>query len=358
MLLTAASFIFVLGILIFIHELGHFLVAKKVGIRVEKFSLGFPPNILAKKVGETTYCVGVVPLGGYVKMAGENLSEEISGAPDEFMSKTVTQRTAVIMAGPFMNYVLSIVLLIGIFYFGGRPIFDPDRVAIIQVNPDGPAAKAGLKEGDEIIAIEGVPVFRSDLLSSIIHAKIEEPLDLTWVHAGDTITTTITTMKGAQSNPDGTMDTVGLIGVILGQKVIGRESVGLWESIEDGFVTAHVIVWETVKFVKKFVAGEVSPKMIGGVVFIAQQSGKEARKGASNLFFFMALLSVNLAVLNALPIPVLDGGHLVFLAIEKARGTPLSMKARSIAQQVGLALLLGLIVFVTYNDILRVFRGF
>ncbi len=358
MLLTLAAFIFVLGILIFIHELGHFLVAKKVGVRVEKFSLGFPPNILTKKVGQTTYCIGVIPLGGYVKMAGEHADEDSTGAPDEFTSKSVAQRTAVIFAGPFMNYVLSIALLIGILYFSGRPIFDPNRVAIIQVNPDGPAAEAGLKEGDEILAIDGLPVLQSDSLSSIIHAKIEEPLDLTWIHAGDTVSTTITTMKGTQSNPDGTVDTVGLIGVILGQKVVGRQSIGIRESIGDGFITAHVIVWETVKFIAKYVTGEVSPKMIGGPLFIAQQSGKEVRKGAASLFFFIALLSVNLAVLNVLPIPVLDGGHLVFLAIEKVRGSPLSMKVRSTAQQIGFVLLLSLILLVTYNDILRVFKGF
>ncbi len=358
MLLTAVSFIFVLGILIFIHELGHFLVAKKVGIRVEKFSLGFPPNIVAKKLGDTTYCIGVIPLGGYVKMAGENPQEKATGAPDEFMSKSVSRRAAVIFAGPFMNYALSIVLLIGILYFGGRPIFDPDRVAVLQVDPGGPAAAAGVKEGDEIIAIDGVPVSRPDSLSIMIHAKVEEPLDLTWIHASDTTTTTITTIKRAQSNPDGTTDSVGLIGVFLGQKVIGHESLSLWESMQSGFVTAHVIVWETVKFVKKYVTGEVSPKMVGGPLFIAQQSGKEARKGAANLFFFMALLSVNLAILNILPIPVLDGGHLVFLAIEQLRGTPLSMKIRATAQQIGVILLLGLIVFVTYNDILRLFSGF
>ena len=119
-----------------------------------------------------------------------------------------------------------------------------------------------------------------------------------------------------------------------------------------------MIVWETVKFIKKVLSGQVSAKMIGGPIFIAQQSGKEARKGASNLFFFMALLSVNLAVLNVLPIPILDGGHLVFLGLEKVKGTPLSIKARMVAQQVGLVVLLGLILIVTYNDILRWIKGF
>jgi len=358
MLLTVVSFIFVLGILIFIHEFGHFIVAKKVGIKVEKFSLGFPPNIISRKVGETTYCVGVIPLGGYVKMAGENPQEQSTGAPDEFMSKSVAQRAAVIFAGPFMNYVLSIALLVGIFFFGGRVIFAPDQVVVLQVNPDGPADKAGLKEGDQIIAVDEISIHRYDSLTSIIGAKVEEPLDLTWVRGNDTMATAITTMKGTRPNLNGGVDTVGLIGVMLGQKVIGHESLGLWESMESGFVTAHIIVWETVKIVKKFITGEVSPRMIGGPLFIAQQSGREAQKGAASLFFFIALLSVNLAVLNILPIPVLDGGHLIFLAIEKVRGTPLSIKARSIAQQVGLAFLLGLIVFVTYNDILRVLKGF
>ena len=354
--MTAASFIFVLGILIFIHELGHFLMAKKVGIRVEKFSLGFPPNIFAKKVGGTTYCIGVIPLGGCVKMAGENPYEESTGAPDEFMSKSVTQRSAVILAGPFMNYVLSIVVLIGIFYFGGRPVFDNERILVGDVKVEGPAALAGLEEGDEIIALDGELMANFDSLRKRINVKVEKPVELTWIHEGDTITVTMTTMAAPVASAEGGVDTVGIIGFT--QKVMGYEKYALTESIQRGVATAHVIVYETVRLVKMFVTGEISPKMIGGVVFIAQQSGKEARKGPSSLFFFMALLSVNLAVLNILPIPVLDGGHLVFLMIEKVRGTPLSVKARSIAQQIGLFLLLGLIVFVTYNDILRVFRGF
>ena len=356
MLLTVASFIFVLGILIFIHELGHFLVAKKMGVRVEKFSLGFPPSILSRKIGNTTYCIGIIPLGGYVKMAGGETGEEATGGADEFISKSVAQRAAVIFAGPFMNYVLSIVILIGILYFNGRPIFDPERVAIIHVQPDSPAAGAGLLEGDEIIAINGIPVSRSDSLSYLIHAQIEQPVDLTLIRGDDTTNTTLTTMKGSQTRPDGTEDTVGLIGVMLTQKEIGREKIGLLRSARDGFVTAHIIVWETIKFVKMYITGEVSPKMVGGPLFIAQESGKQARKGAASLFFFMALLSVNLAILNVLPIPVLDGGHLVFLAIEKIRGTPLSLKIRLAAQQIGVVLLLGLIVFVTYNDILRVIK--
>ena len=143
-MLTTVAFIFVLGVLIFIHELGHFLMAKKVGIRVDKFSLGFPPNILSKKVGETTYCIGLIPLGGYVKMAGENPDEELTGDESEFMSKTVGQRAAVVFAGPFMNYVLAVFLLIMLFFFRGHPVSDPDRVLVGTVTEEGPAEAAGL----------------------------------------------------------------------------------------------------------------------------------------------------------------------------------------------------------------------
>lgn len=355
MLLNIASFIFVLGILIFIHELGHFLVAKRVGIRVDQFSLGFPPHIFKRLWRGTEYCIGVVPLGGYVKMAGENPTEERSGSPDEFMSKTVGQRAAVIFAGPFMNYLLAIVLLIAIAWLAGRPITDPNRVLVGEVAPEYPAAEAGLKTGDEIIAVNNEPVANFDSARVRINAHVEEPITLTWVSAGDTVTREVVTAVGEIPNLEGKIDTVGVIGFT--QQVIGTERVGFFTAVQQGFVRAHTLVWFTVKFVKQLVTAEVSMKMVGGPLFIAQESGRQAEQGAANLFFFMALLSVNLAVLNVLPIPVLDGGHLVFLVIEKIKGGPLSMRARVIAQQVGIIAILTLVVFVTYNDILRIIRG-
>ena len=355
-MLTAVSFIFVLGVLIFIHELGHFVVAKKVGIKVHKFSLGFPPNIFSKKVGDTTYCIGLIPLGGYVKMAGEDPSDESSGADFEFASKTIGQRTAVIFAGPFMNYLLAIFLMIGVFYFGGRPVFDNNRIIVGTVQSDAPADKAGLKEGDIIIAFNGQAVSNFDSLRFRINSKVEEEIEISWLSAGrDTTTASITTMQQLLPRADGTFDTVGIIGFT--QKAIGREHPSLVGATVEGFVVTHVIVRETFKFIKQLVTGQASTKMIGGPLFIARQSGKEASKGAANLFFFMALLSVNLAVLNIMPIPILDGGHLVFLAIEKLKGSPLSIKVRGIAQQVGMVLLFTMIIFVTYNDILRAFKG-
>lgn len=355
MLTTLVSFIFVLGVLVFIHELGHFLVAKKVGIMVEKFSLGFPPNIFSKKYGETTYCIGIIPLGGFVKMAGENPEEESTGAPEEFMSKTVGQRAAVIFAGPFMNYVLAVVLLSSVIFFSGKAIFDEHKVVIGEISDDSPAKNAGLVEDDIIIGLNGKEIGNFDSLRTSIGAFVEEEIALTYVRGNDTLSTNLVTMLAEEPNIDGSLDTVGRIGFT--QKPIGYQSFGLFESIKQGFATTHELVWETIKFVKKVLFGEVSSKMLGGPIFIAQQSGQQAEKGPVSLFFFMALLSVNLAVLNVLPIPVLDGGHLVFLGIEKIKGSPVSLKARVVSQQVGLVLLFGLIIIVTYNDIVRVFTG-
>ncbi|MEW5796525.1 MAG: site-2 protease family protein, partial [Candidatus Zixiibacteriota bacterium] len=174
----------------------------------------------------------------------------------------------------------------------------------------------------------------------------------TLIRQTDTLTTTIITRKSEIMNAQGKIDTVGEIGI--SEKVMGWQKYGLFEAVANGFSTTHVIVWETLRFIKQLFLGEVSTKMIGGPLFIAQQSGKEARRGPSRLIFFMALLSVNLAVLNIQPIiPVLDGGQLLFLLIEKVRGVPLSMKARIAVQYFGLIAVISLTIFVTYNDIMR-----
>ncbi len=355
MLTTVLSFIFVLGLLVFIHELGHFLVAKRVGIKVHRFALGFPPYIFTKTVGETAYSIGIIPLGGFVKMAGENPDDPSTGDPTEFASKTLRQRAAVIFAGPFMNYVLAIVLLIGVLYFGGQPIYDKGKVVVGQVTSGAPAEAAGLKEDDIIIGIDGMAVAQFDSVRTRINKHLSEPLALTWIRGNDTMTASIMTKIEKTPNLEGGFDSVGVIG--FAQKPVGYDKYTLWEATSNGFITTHVIVWETVKFVKNLISGQVSSKLLGGPLFIAQQSGKEARKGGASLFFFMALLSVNLAVLNILPIPILDGGHLVFLAVEAIKGSPISQKARMVSQQFGLVVLLGLIVFVTFNDIRRFIQG-
>jgi regulator of sigma E protease len=350
--LTFFSFIFVLGLLIFVHELGHFLVAKKLGIKVERFSLGFPPNIISRQVGETIYSIGLIPLGGYVKMAGEHPDEESTGAANEFMSRPVSHRAAVLVAGPIMNYLLAIVIMTCIYLFAGIPYSDPDRIVVGEVAAEGPAARAGLLSDDQIIAINGQPVRAFDSMRTVVNSFVEAPVGVTWVRNQDTLSASIVTRQAEVMNSEGALDTVGEIGI--SEKVAGYRKYSLGPAIANGFTKTHVILWETLVFLKQLVTGQVSTKLIGGPVFIAQQSGEYARRGPSWLFFFVALLSVNLAVLNIQPvIPVLDGGQLLFLMIEKMRGRPLPMKARIAVQYVGILAVLSLTLFVTYNDILR-----
>jgi len=353
-MVTILSTIFVLGILIFFHELGHFLVAKWSGIRVEKFSLGFPPFLFKKRFGETDYCIGIIPLGGFVKMTGENPDEEATGAPYEFMSKPVRIRTAVVSAGPFMNLVLAWLILWGIYVFQGQIVTDPDRAVVGVVAEDSPASEAGLQAGDVITAIDGTPVAGFLDMAVLISKKIEEPVTIAWLRDGEEMSATVTTYKEMAYNAEGEKIPEGRIGI--GEK---REyqTVGFFRAAVVGFEQTIFFVEMIADFVWKLVTVQISPKMIGGPVFIAQAAGQQARLGFGALLSFMSFLSVNLAILNILPIPVLDGGHLMFLGIEKLKGSPLTMNQRMIAQQIGLVFLILLIVVVTYNDIVRFITG-
>ncbi len=187
MITTILATVFVLGVLIFIHELGHFIMAKWSGIRVERFSLGFPPNLFAKKWGETEYAIGMIPLGGYVKMSGENPDEEASGAPWEFMSKPVWKRFLVIFAGPFMNFVLAIIILSSLFFFRGKEI---DDVYVGDVTENSPAQMAGIQTDDLITTVDGVTITRFNDMTDIIYKKVEEPVVVTWRRGSEDFTAT------------------------------------------------------------------------------------------------------------------------------------------------------------------------
>ncbi len=359
---TVWSTILVLGILIFVHELGHFIIAKLVGIRVEKFSLGFPPKLVSFRKGETEYCISVVPLGGYVKMAGEHPDEsEMTGAPYEFMSKSPLQRAAVIAAGPLMNVVTAIAILSAIFFAKGSPTIHQDRVLIADVAKGSPGAAAGLAPGDIIRSVDGQPVKNISELIDAVAPKVEErisieyqrgiPIDsVTWgTHVGTlSLVTAVDTIK----NEYGEEKIIGIIGL---REYIWWEPLSLVESIAQATERTWEIGTMLVRFLWQLATLQVSPKSIGGVIFIAQSSGEAAKLGLVPLLSLIALLSVNLAVVNVLPIPVLDGGHLVFLGIEVIRRKPLTVRQRAAIQQVGLAFLFMLIIMVTYNDIARVF---
>jgi regulator of sigma E protease len=346
-LTTILATIFVLGVLVFFHELGHFLVAKRAGIRVEKFSLGFPPTLISKRWGETEYAIGIIPLGGYVKMAGENPGEETRGEPWEFMSKPVWKRFLVIFAGPFMNFLLAVLVLAGIYYFRGVEV---NAVYINSVIAGGPAEKAGIRPGDMIVSAEGEKIESFVQLADIINKKVQEPLVITWQRGDRLFTDTIVTAREFSRSSSGDSVAIGIIGIT--PKYVYRQ-LGIAGALATGFDRSVFYVEKVIEFVWGLLNRTNEPKNIGGPIFIARLAGTTARAGFDILLEFLAILSVNLAVLNIMPIPVFDGGHLVFLLIEKLKGSPLSLKARMVAQQIGFAFIIILVLFVTFNDITR-----
>ncbi len=350
---TLLATLFVLGLLVFVHELGHFLAAKKAGVRVERFSLGFPPKMIGKKIGETEYMISWLPLGGYVKLAGESLDEEEANQPYSLQAKPAGVKAIIFAAGPFMNFLLAFVLLWGIFYVSGDAEWDKSKVVVGTVQKESPAAKAGLLPGDIILALNGQPVSRFDSLAARIFALPGKPVDLTWVSGADTLSKTLVTLQDKTYNEKGETILIGRIGI---QQAFTRKPIGFLDAGARAGVTTAAFTGQVVKFIKGLFTREFSIKSMGGPVFISKIAGEEARRGFSSLLLFSALLSVNLALLNLLPIPALDGGHLLFLAIEAVIRRPISIKIRGIVTQVGFGLLLLLIVFVTYNDIMRLFQ--
>ncbi len=348
---TVLATIFVLGILIFFHELGHFLVAKKSGIRVERFSLGFPPKLIGKKIGDTEYCISWIPLGGYVKMAGEEPDqEEVKGEPWEFMSKPVHKRALVVFAGPAMNFILSILIFWAIVFFVGKYEVHNDTNEIGLLAPGGPAEKAGIQPGDRIISINGIEVSTFQDMAKIIHQQVEKPVEVKWRRDGEEYTALITTFKDRIRDESGKPKDVGMIGIGPSYTTV---KVGFFGSLLEAVDRSVFIAVEVIKVLAGFFTGTSSVKDLGGPVLIAQTAGQIAKTGIVNLLAFVGALSVMLSLVNVLPVPVLDGGHLLFLGIEKIKGRPLSLRQRAAWQQIGLAFLILFLIFITYNDLLR-----
>ena len=371
MLTSVFSFIFVLGLLIFVHELGHFVTAKMVGIKVETFSLGFPPRMFGKKIGETDYCISWLPLGGYVKMAGmvdESMDTEITGEPWEFQSKSTWQKTVVISAGSFMNIVTAILIFAGLGFFTGIP-GEPQGAIVSEVLPGSPAESIGLQPGDLIVSIDEQPITTMQELIAIVSAKAGVELAIQWktkfVDFGlSTVDSLDYPLKESRMWEDELQSSVvvpelepknkvGMIGARVGTQ-IERQSVGLFQSLEYGTVYAFTTLQLIVSSLKQIITGEQPfREAIGGPIIIAKMASESAKMGWASLLAFTAFISLNLGFFNLLPFPVLDGGHLVFLGIEGIRRKPISVKTKLAVQKVGMAFLLALMVFVIYNDIRR-----
>lgn len=353
MSLNIFALVVVLGVLIFFHELGHFLVAKLLGVGVKKFSLGFGPRLIGKKIGITDYLISAIPLGGYVKMVGEEPDADLAPAdiPISFTHKNVWKRILIVAAGPFFNIILAVIIFFGIFQISGLFILKP---SIGEVQEGTPAYRGGLKKDDIITSIDGVELSTWEEMAEIITASKGKPLVVSVRRGDSTLVVNITPELKIFQNIFNEDVERYVIGITASGDGFSKD-LNIFQSLSESIIQTYKITVMTIKGVAKLLQGAISPKTLSGPIMIAQMAGEQAREGATNLIFFIALISINLAILNCLPIPVLDGGHLLFFFIEAATGSPVSIRVREIAQQAGIFVLILLMIYVFYNDIARVF---
>ncbi|MEW6544375.1 MAG: RIP metalloprotease RseP [Nitrospirota bacterium] len=438
-------FLLVLGVLVSFHELGHFLVARWVGVKVLKFSLGFGPKLIGRQIGETEYLVSAVPLGGYVKLFGEEDTEAITAEERRrsFIHQPLLRKMLIVAAGPGFNFLLAYVIFAG-WLSTGAPLFVPtfhdltpdvealkpgspadqaglkvgDRIlrvndkdistrselqdavqksegktltldvrrgnqvktvvvtptpltvqdngkdvtayrigieetapVITAVMTGSPAMAAGFKDGDRVVSIEGQEIHTWSEMTGLVKESPNRPLRFTVRRDGRLVALTVTP-SAEKAQVDGKTVEIGKIGISGPGRSIIRASNPAAAAIQ-GLQATWGWTELTVVGIYKMAAGEISSKNIGGPLTIANMSGEAAAQGASSVVFLIAILSINLGVLNLLPIPILDGGHLLFFAIEAVLRRPLGERQREIAQQVGLLLLVGIMVFAFWNDIER-----
>jgi regulator of sigma E protease len=424
------AFIFVLGVLIFVHELGHFLMARRIGVRVLTFSLGFGPKLLNLRRGDTEYCISAIPLGGYVKMAGENPEDTRTGAADEFLSKGKWQRFQVLVMGPVMNLLLAIVVMAVVLYQGAQvPAFEQQAVVIGGFSDNSPAVKGGLKAGDRIVTVDGKPVetweqfsmaiapkAKRDVsigyvrdgrqseaivvpdaqgkfeigdagVSPVIHPQVlavnaNQPAAEAGLQQGDVVLAAngeqnvtnprlIELIKAHEAQPltlnvkrgdrvfqvTVTPRKIGSVAMI-GAQLSAYET----RTVEPGPLQAVQLSlqknWEWTRLIFQTLGGlftrETSVKQLMGPVAIADLSGSAAQAGWIPLFSLMAMISLNLGLLNLMPIPVLDGGHIFILALEGLARRDFSIKVKEKMLLAGFVLLLMLMVTVIYNDLMRI----
>ena len=341
-----------LGVLIVFHEFGHFLVAKLCGVGVITFSVGFGPKLWVRKKGETEYALSAFPLGGYVKMVGEDPDQEVQPGDREksFAHKSLLKRIAIVVAGPGFNLLLAVLLLMVVYTFYGVPVMSTQ---VSGVEKGSPAEKAGIVKGDRIISLDGKTVEQWEELSGGIKASAGKALELQIRRGSETVNVTVQPTQKEGKNIFGERKDDWMIGI--GSQVsIEKGNPGL--AIVRAFYQTYDYSKLTLLAFYKMIVGDVSPRNIGGPILIAQMAGQQAQEGLGSFLAFLAVLSINLGVLNLLPVPVLDGGHLLFFLVEAVIRKPVAVRYREMAQQVGICLLALLMVYAFYNDIVRFFE--
>jgi regulator of sigma E protease len=348
-------FLIVLSVVVFAHELGHYLVARWNGVRIDVFSIGFGPELFGRtdRAG-TRWKVSALPLGGYVKMHGDADASSSTvdlrslPDPDSFPSKSVWQRMAIVSAGPLANFVFAIVALAVLFATVGRPL-TPAEVGGVQ--PDSPAAAAGLQQGDKILAVDGAPLRSFEELQAIVRTSAGDRLTFSIDRAGEPLEVVVTPASTRIEDRFGQTHEIGLIGVTRTGVVFERSN-PLFAVVEGAQETMRLI-GATLEALGQMIVGSRTTEELGGPLRIAQMSGEIAKDGVVPVIWFTAVLSINLGLINLFPIPMLDGGHLVMYAIEAVRGRPLNERSQEVAFRFGLAFVLTLMVFATWNDLVQ-----
>ena len=430
------AIVFVFGILVVIHELGHFLAAKWMGVRVERFSIGFPPRLFGKKFGDTDYCISAIPLGGYVKLSGmidESMDGQLTGADYEFSSKPVWKRIIIITAGVVMNFLLAILILSIVSFSKGEVVYPSTEIGSIgkegiaqkigfevgdkitaidgvsittwneiqtefikhlnddirfdvvrgqenltltykkewfseknaelldigwvplakvgEVKKDSPAEAAGLQFGDDIKTINGITVTNWDEMTEIIKTNPGKMITIQYERGGKLRTVDITPETFNEKDTDGNEITIGRIGIYFYYETY---DISFFRAIENGISNTFALIGLNMRGLWWVITGTKSASdVIGGPIMIAKLAQDAAEVGWDRLWNLTAALSAILAFFNILPIPALDGGHLVFLILEGVLGKPISTRTKLIVQQIGMAILLTLIVLIIYIDIRR-----
>jgi regulator of sigma E protease len=349
---TLASFALVLGILVSIHELGHYAAARWCNIGVEAFSLGFGPALKSwtDKRG-TVWKISMLPLGGYVKMYGMSPTSredaEAAGEPfraeESYAEKHVGRRAIVAAAGPAANFLLAIVLFAALLITVGRQVPLP---VVGQIMENSAAAQAGLKIGDQITAVDGKPVTKFVELRDMIEQDADHDVKLSVTRGTENLVLPVHVQAARNAGA-----TIGRLGVISGKSIY--ESVGPIQAIVGGASQTWTVLVQTVTGLVNIVTSGQGADELGGPIMIAHLSGQVAQAGIASMAMFIALLSVNLGMVNLLPIPVLDGGHLMFYAAEAVRGRPVPPRAQEYGYRVGIALIACVFVFVSWHDLVR-----